>query len=115
MIEHELIRNQIHINEIFCCDCYLDLCFYLLRRKSNFDEIHNTFDNFSNCYYAMAYHMMILPCYIMLNFVFDNNRDKFYRNCFKAFLKINNSRLRLCILCINDFFFFFFCLIGKNE
>ena len=105
-IEHELIRDQIHINEILCCDCYFDLCFYLLRRKSNFDEIHNTFDNLSNCYSAIACNMMILSCYKMLNFVFDNNRDKFYRNCFKTFLKINNSRLRLCILCIKDFFFF---------
>ena len=105
-IEHDFIRDQIHINEILCCDCYFDLCFYLLRRKSNFDEIHNTFDNLSNCYYAIVCNMMILSCYKMLIFVFDNNRDKFYRNCFKTFLKINNSRLRLCILCIKDFFFF---------
>ena len=71
-----------------CCDCHFDLCFYLLRRKSDFDEIHNTFDNLSNCYYVIACDMMMLSCYKMLNFVFDNNRDEFYRNCFKTFLKI---------------------------
>ena len=107
-IEHKLIRDQIHIHEILCCDCYFDLCFYLLRRKSNFDEIHNTFDNLSNCYYPIACKMMILSCYKMLNFVFDNNRDELYKNCFKTFLKINNSRLRLCILVLVSMIFFFF-------
>ena len=79
-IEHKLIRDQIHIHEILCCDCYFDLCFYLLRRKSNFDEVHNTFDNLSNCYYVVAYDMMLLSCYKMLNFVFGNKRDEFYIN-----------------------------------
>ena len=33
-IEHELIKDQKHIHELLCCDCYFDLRFYLT--KSNF-------------------------------------------------------------------------------
>ena len=112
-IEHEL---KYTLMKFFVAIAILT-CFYLLRRKSNFDEIHNTSSNLSNCF-AMECNIMILSCYVMLNFVFDNNRDKFYRNCFKTFLKINNSRLRLCILILVSmiFFFFFFALSGRmNE
>ena len=107
-IEHEL---KYTLMKFFVAIAILT-CSYLLRRKSNFDEIHNTSSNLSNCF-AMECNIMILSCYIMLNFVFDNNRDKFYRNCFKTFLKINNSRLRLCILCIDDLFFFLSGRINK--
>ena len=101
---HNLIRNQIQIDELICCDCYFDLCFFLLRRKVNFDEMHNWFNNLSNCYYAVAYNTMIVSYYKFLRFEIHNNKDKFVgRNCFETFHKLNDARL--CILCINDLFF----------
>ena len=35
MIEicHEMIRYFVHIKDIFCCDCYFDEIYYLLRKK----------------------------------------------------------------------------------
>ena len=83
-IRHNLIRNQIQIDELICCDCYFDLSFFLLRRKVNFDEMHNWFNNLSNCYYAVAYNAMIGSCYKFLRFEIHNNKDKFVgRNCFQ--------------------------------
>ena len=35
MIEifHEMIRYEVHINEIFCCDCYFDEIYFFLRKE----------------------------------------------------------------------------------
>ena len=44
-----IIKDEKHIHELLCCDCYFDLCYYLLRSKVNFDEINNRFTNLSNC------------------------------------------------------------------
>ena len=109
-IEHELIKDQKHIHELLCCDCYFDLCFYLLRRKVIFDEMNNRFSNLSNCYYSVVFNTMIVSCYKMLRFVISSNKDKLYgRNCFETFLKQNS---RLCVLCANDLFF----ILGRmNE
>ena len=32
-IYHEMVRYFVHINEIFCCDCYFDEIYYLSRKK----------------------------------------------------------------------------------
>ena len=104
-IQHELYSNQMQIYKIICCDCYFDLCFFLLRRKVNFDEMHNRFNNLCDCYYAVAYNTMIVSCYKILRFEISSNDGMLTKgNCFEKFLKQNDSRL--CILCINDLFFF---------
>ena len=109
-IEDELIKDQKHIYELLCCDCYFDLCFYLLRRKVIFDEMNNRFSNLSNCYYSVVFNAMIVSCYKMLRFVISSKKDKLYeRNCFETFPKQNT---RLCVLCANDLFF----ILGRmNE
>ena len=39
MIEifHEMIIYDVHISEIFCCDCHFDEIYFFLRIKKNFD------------------------------------------------------------------------------
>ena len=32
-IHHEMVRYFVHVREIFCCDCYFDEIYYLLRKK----------------------------------------------------------------------------------
>ena len=85
-IEHTLMKNQLEIHELICCDCYFDLCFFLLRRKVNFDEMHNRFNNLSNCFYIVAFNKMMVSCYHFLKFELSNTCYDFpKRNCFKTF------------------------------
>ena len=45
MIEifHEMIRYFVHVREIFCCDCYFDDIYYLLRKKKKTMNISKKF------------------------------------------------------------------------
>ena len=109
--EQQLIKDQKHVHEIICCDCYFDSCFYLLRKKVNLDEFNNRFSNLSNCYYSFVFSTMILCCYEILTFMIINNMNELYgtRNCLQTFIKQNS---RLCVLCANDLIF---NLVEMNE
>ena len=103
------MKNQLEIHELICCDCYFDLCFFLLRRKVNFDEMHNRFNNLSNCFYIVAFNNMMVSCYHFLKFELSNTCYDFpKRNCFKTFYE-NGT---MCIQYINDLFF---VLLGKMH
>ena len=36
-IHHKVVRYFVHVREIFCCNCYFDEIYYLLRKKKTMD------------------------------------------------------------------------------
>ena len=70
MIEilHEMVRYDVHINEIFCCDCYFDEIYFFLRIKKNFDFLEKKFEKKKNCYFDISFNSLIIVCYDFVRF-----------------------------------------------
>ena len=70
MIEifHEMIRYFIHIKDMFCCDCYFDEIYYLLRKKKNYEYFEKKFSEEQNCYFDTVFASLITVCYDFLRF-----------------------------------------------
>ena len=66
-IFHEMIRYFVHIKDIFCCDCYFDEIYYLLRKK-NYEYFEKIFSEEQNCYFDTVFASLITVCYDFLRF-----------------------------------------------
>ena len=82
MIEilHEMVRYDVHINEIFCCDCYFDEIYFFLRIKKNFDFLEKKFEKKKSCYFDISFNSLIIVCYDFLRFFIKKNIT-FQKHC----------------------------------
>ena len=60
MIEifHEMIIYDVHISEIFCCDCHFDEIYFFLRIKKNFDFLEKKIVKKENCYFDISFNLL---------------------------------------------------------
>ena len=42
-IFHEMITYEVHIKEIFCCDCYFDEIYFFLQKEKSYEFFENKF------------------------------------------------------------------------
>ena len=66
-IFNEMIRYFVHIKDIFCCDCYFDEIYYLLRKKK-YEYFEKIFSEEQNCYFDTVFASLITVCYDFLRF-----------------------------------------------
>ena len=99
-IYHEMVRYFVHINEIFCCDCYFDEIYYLLRKKKNFDCFEKKFSEEESCYFDVVFGSAIIVCYDFLRFSKEkNNLSKSL--CIETIL---SQYIQLCSMCTIEVF-----------
>ena len=63
-----MIRYEVHINEIFCCDCYFDEIYFFLRKEKNYEFFEKIFSEEHNCYFDSVFASLIIVCYDFLRF-----------------------------------------------
>ena len=63
-----MIRYEVHINEIFCCDCYFDEIYFFLRKEKNYEFFEKNFSEEHNCYFDSVFASLIIVCYDFLRF-----------------------------------------------
>ena len=67
-IHHEMVRYEVHIKEIFCCDCYFDEIYYLLQKEKNYEFFENNLSEEHNCYFDSVFASLIIVCDDFLRF-----------------------------------------------
>ena len=68
MIEiwHEMIRYDVHFNEILCCDGFYNEIYFLLRQKVNYEIFEERFLKVENSYFDLIYGSIMIICYDLL-------------------------------------------------
>ena len=105
MIEiwHEMIRYDVHFNEILCCDCFYDEIYFLLRQKVNYEIFEERFLKVENCYFDLIYGTVMVICHDFLKF--SSGKYKFSnKNCVTDIIPTKPDRTVLCSICTIDVF-----------
>ena len=103
MIEifHEMIRYFVHVREIFCCDCYFDDIYYLLRKKKkNYIYFEKNFSEKQNCYFDTVFASLIIVCYDFLRIskkIYSLSKSM----CIETIL---SEDIHFCSICTIDLF-----------
>ena len=94
MIEifHEMIRYEVHTNEIFCCDCYFDEIYFFLRKEKNYEFFEKNFSEEHNCYFDSVFASLIIVCYDFLRF--STTKKKTFHN--QCVLKQSYQKIFIC-------------------
>ena len=102
MIEilHEMIRYDVHISGIFCCDCYFEEIYFFLRIKKNFDLLEKKFEKKKNCYFDISFNSLIIVCYNFLRF----SKKKYSLSKSMCIETILSKDIHLCSICTIDLF-----------
>ena len=99
-ISHEMIRFDVHFKDIFCCDCFYDEIYFLLRQKRNYEIFEERFSKIENCYFSFVYASMIIACYNTLKF----SKNKYNLSSTKCIETILTKDISLCSICTIDLF-----------
>ena len=85
-ISHELIQIGIgiHFKDVFCCDCFFDETYFLLRQKSSYEIFEERF-NFENCYFEYGFSTIIIVCYDILS-LYKKNYELSGTSCIQTIL-----------------------------
>ena len=74
-----MIRYEVHINEIFCCDCYFDEIYFFLRKEKNYEFFEKNFSEEHNCYFDSVFASLTIVCYDFLRF--SKKNITFHNQC----------------------------------
>ena len=96
-ISHELTHIGIHFKDVFCCDCFFDETYFLLRQKSSYEIFEERF-NLENCYFEYGFSTIIIVCYDILR-LFKKKYKLTGTNCIQTRL---THDIKLCSLCTID-------------
>ena len=102
MIEifHEMIRYEVHINEIFCCDCYFDEIYFFLRKEKNYEFFEKNFSEEHNCYFDSVFASLTIVCYDFLRF----SKKKYNLSQSMCMETVLSEDIHLCSICTIDLF-----------
>ena len=103
-ISHEIIRYSVHIKDIFCCDCFYDEIYFLLRRKVNCETLEARFLYVENCYFDFIYGTAAMViCHDLL--VYMNQKYSLIgKNCITNLVNTKPIKTELCSICVVDVF-----------
>ena len=67
-IFHEMITYEVHIKEIFCCNCYFDEIYFFLQKEKSYEFFAKNFSEEHNCYFDSVFASLIIVCHYFLRF-----------------------------------------------
>ena len=103
-IWHEMFKYTVHFKDIFCCDCFYDETYFLLRQKVNFETLQGRFSDVENCYFDWIYGTALIICHDLL-FKTSQEHSLMGRNCVTDFLTHKSGQvIELCCVCAVDFY-----------
>ena len=106
-ISHEMFKYTVHFKDIFCCDCFYDETYFLLRQKVNFETLQERFSNVENCYLDWIYGTAMVICHDLL-FKTSQEHSLIGKNCITDFLTLKFGQeieeIELCPVCAIDFY-----------
>ena len=105
MIEiwHEMIRYDVHFNEILCCDCFYDEIYFLLRQKVNYEIFKERFLKVENCCFDLIYGSIMIICYDLLK-ISSQKYKLSGKNCVEDYIPTKPDRIALCSICTIEVF-----------
>ena len=103
-ISHEMFKYTVHFKDIFCCDCFYDETYFLLRQKVDFETLHERFSNVGNCYFDWIYGTVLIICHDIL-FKTSQENSLTGRNCITNIETLKSGqKIELCIVCTINFY-----------
>ena len=103
-ISHEMFKYTVHFKDIFCCDCFYDEIYFLLRQKVNFEIFQKRFSFVENCYFDWIYGTAMVICH---NFLVNTSQEYnlVSKNCITDFLTTKSGQtIELCSVCTIEVF-----------
>ena len=80
-IFHEMITYEVHIKEIFCCDCYFDEIYFFLQKEKSYEFFAKNFSEEHNCYFDSVLASLIIVCHYFLRFSKKKKYITFHNQC----------------------------------
>ena len=103
-ISHEMFKYTVHFKDIFCCDCFYDETYFLLRQKVDFETLRERFSNVENCYFDWIYGTVLIICHDLL-FKTSQENSLTGRNCITDIETLKSGqKIELCIVCTINFY-----------
>ena len=85
-------------NELFCCDCFYDEVYFLLRQKKDYEIFEERFSKVRNCYFDYGFATIIIVCHDILKYL----KKKYKLSKTGCTESILTKDIHLCSLCTID-------------
>ena len=102
-IPHEMIRYSVHFQTIFCCDCFYDEIYFLLRQKVKYEIFEARFLYEEGCFFNLVYGITMVICHDLLEY----SRQKYNlvgKRCITDLVNTKSTQIELCSICTVDVF-----------